>query len=86
MTTRHQPGASAFSEHLQIVELRRPVDDVRLDNSGCLATLPGMAYAGTADSDKYQHVIAATSDGNLHEIYWSGGAGVSRMFWPPCRG
>ena len=31
-----------------------------------------------ADSDKYQHVIAATSDGNLHEIYWSGGAGVSQ--------
>ena len=40
-----------------------------------LATLPGVVGVGGyfATSDGFQHVIAATNDGNIHEIYFKGG-------------
>ena len=39
-----------------------------------LVTLPGVIGVGGyfATSDGYQHVIAATNDGNIHEIYFKG--------------
>jgi hypothetical protein len=43
-------------------------------SQGTLTTLPGVvSVAGYVTADGFQHAIAATSDGNIHEIYWQGG-------------
>jgi hypothetical protein len=42
-------------------------------------TLPGVvSVAGYATGDGFQHVIAATAGGDIHEIYWQGGGSVSQ--------
>ena len=50
-----------------------------LVRQGAIAHLRGLVgVAGYVTGDGFQHVIAATAGGDIHEIYWQGGGGVSQ--------
>src|SRR5262249_53879247 len=50
-----------------------------LARQGVIANLRRVvSVAGYATSDDYQHVIAATEGGDIHEIYWQGGGAPSQ--------